>query len=176
MFKMTRNNFFATMTIYIALSVLAISCNTTTSETKHNLTNRELGKAKTDMAKVKNEIQALNTIWANAVNNNDATTILSLYADDAISMPDDAPALIGKAAIQKDVETSTASSKRLISVTYITEEVFGDEQLVTERGNVIAKDTAGKVAYTEKYIQIWEKRNDKWQVIREIYNHDERKK
>ncbi|MFM2364262.1 MAG: hypothetical protein RLZZ316_3164 [Bacteroidota bacterium] len=173
---MKRHNFFATITIYIALSVLAISCNTTTGETKNNPTNTELAEAKPDMAKVKAEIQALNTIWANAVNNKDATTILSLYADDAISMPDDAPALMGKAAIQKDVKSSTDNSKGLISVTYITEEVFGDEQLVTERGNVIAKDTAGKIAYTEKYIQIWEKRTNKWQVIREIYNHDARKK
>lgn len=175
---MARHNFFATMAICFTLSTLAISCNTTTNETKNNPTNKESGKTKPDMAKIKAEIQALNTIWANAVNTKDVTTILSLYADDAISMPDDAPALIGKAAIQKDVEadTSTGNSKRLISVAYITEEVFGDEKLVTERGNVIAKDSSGKVAYTEKYIQIWEKRNDKWQVIREIYNHDARKK
>lgn len=175
---MTRHNFLATIAIYFALSFLQISCNTTTNETKSSPTNKESGKAKPDMAKIKAEIQALNNIWANAVNTKDATTIMSLYADDAISMPDDAPALIGKAAIQKDVETdtSTANRKGLISVTYITEEVFGDEQLVTERGNVIAKDSSGKVAYTEKYMQIWQKRNDKWQVIREIYNHDARKK
>jgi uncharacterized protein (TIGR02246 family) len=173
---MTKHNLFLIMAIAFAFSVFTIGCNTTTSETKTNPTNNESDKAKPDMAKIKAEIQALNTIWAKAVNTKDATTILSLYADDAISMPDDAPALIGKAAIQKDVETSTANSKGVISVTYITEEVFGDEQLVTERGNVIAKDTSGKVAYTEKYVQIWEKRNDKWQVIREIYNHDARQK
>lgn len=128
------------------------------------------------MVKIKTEIQALNTTWAKAVNTKDAATILNLYAEDAISMPDDAPALIGKAAIQKDVETSTDNGKGIISVTYITEDVFGDEKWVTERGKVIAKDTCGKVAYTEKYINICEKRKNKWQVIREIYNHDTRKK
>ena len=168
---MTKQNFLLIMAISFALYVLTISCNTNT-----NPTNTEAAEAKPDMAKIKAEIQALNTIWAKAVNTKDATTILSLYADDAISMPDDAPALIGKAAIQKDVETSTANSKGIIPVTYITEEVFGDEQLVTERGKVIAKDTSGKVAYTEKYMQIWEKRNGKWQVIREIYNYDATKK
>lgn len=173
---MTRNKLFAFMGVYFALSLLAPSCNTTTNEAKNTLTNKESGKPKPDMKKIKAEIQALNTIWANAVNTNDVRTILSLYADDAISMPDDAPALMGKAAIQKDVEASTANSKGLISVTYVTEEVFGDEQMVTERGNVIAKDSSGKVAYTEKYIQIWKKRNDQWQVIREIYNHDTRRK
>lgn len=159
---MKSNNFFSLMAIGFALSVFSISCNTTTNETT----------AKPDMTKIKAEIQALNTAWATAVNVKDAATILDLYADDAISMPDDAPALVGKVAIQKDVETSTANSKGIISVTYITEDVFGDDKLVTETGKVIAKDTLGKVAYTEKYIQIWEKRKGKWQVIREIYNHD----
>lgn len=155
------------MAICFAVSVFAIRCNLTTNES---------GKAKPDMAKIKTEIQALNTIWANAVNTKDAATIMSLYADDAISMPDDEPSLIGKAAIQKDVEASTANSKGLVLVTYITEEVFGDEQMVTERGKVIAKDSSGNLVYTEKYIQIWEKRNDKWQVLREIYNLDAKQK
>ncbi|MCC6724903.1 MAG: nuclear transport factor 2 family protein [Saprospiraceae bacterium] len=125
-----------------------------------------------DMSKIKDEIQALNTAWANAANAKDAATILDLYADDAISMPDGAPALVGKAAIQKDIEADFASSKNRKTVTYKTAEVFGDENRVTETGTVVAKDATGKVAFTEKYIQIWEKRKGRWQVIREIYNHD----
>jgi ketosteroid isomerase-like protein len=97
---------------------------------------------------------------------------VGFYADDAISMPDDAPALVGKAAIQKDIEADFASSKNQKTVTYETVEVFGDENRVTETGTVVAKDATGKVAFTEKYMQIWEKRKGGWQVIREIYNHD----
>jgi uncharacterized protein (TIGR02246 family) len=126
----------------------------------------------TDMSKIKDEIQALNTAWANAANAKDAATVLDLYADDAISMPDDAPALVGKAAIQKDIEADFAGSKNQKTVTYDTADVFGDENRVTETGTVVAKDATGKVAFTEKYMQIWEKRNGRWQVIREIYNHD----
>jgi uncharacterized protein (TIGR02246 family) len=125
-----------------------------------------------DMSKIKDEIQALNTAWANAANAKDAATILDLYADDAISMPDDAPALAGKSAIQKDMEADFASSRIRKTVTYETVEVFGDEKRVTETGTVIAKDATGKVAYTEKYMTLWEKRNGRWQVIRDIYNHD----
>jgi uncharacterized protein (TIGR02246 family) len=125
-----------------------------------------------DMSKIKAEIQAMNTAWAVAANTGDAATILAIYADDAISMPDDAPALVGKAAIQKDMEADFASSKIRKTVTYETVYVFGDENRVTETGTVIARDATGKVAYTEKYMQIWEKRKGRWQVIREIYNHD----
>jgi len=124
------------------------------------------------MEAIKAEIQALNDIWAAAYNANDAATIVALYADDAISMPDDAPMLVGKAAIQKDIETSFANRKVTRFVTYHTMEVFGDENRVTETGTVTARDAAGKVAYTEKYMLIWEKRHGGWQVIREIYNHD----
>ena len=125
-----------------------------------------------DMSKIKDEIQAMNTAWAVAANTGDAATILAIYADDAISMPDDAPMLVGKAAIQKDIEADFAIRKNPKTVTYETVDVFGDENRVTETGTVIGKDATGKVAFTEKYIQIWEKRKGRWQVIREIYNHD----
>lgn len=125
-----------------------------------------------DMSNIKAEIQALNTAWANAANARDAATILDLHADDAVSMPDDAPALVGKAAIQKDMEADFASSRIRKTVTYETVDVFGDENRVTETGTVTARDATGKVAYTEKYITLWEKRNGRWQIIRDIYNHD----
>lgn len=129
-----------------------------------------------DMSKIKAEIQDLNTAWATAANAGDAATILDMYADDAISMPDDAPMLVGKAAIRKDIETGFANRKNPKTVTYETVDVFGDENRVTETGTVIARDATGKPAYTEKYMQIWEKRNGRWQVIREIYNHDSKER
>lgn len=154
------------------LSVFTISCDPSESENKNRQAIIQQAETKPDLAQIKAEIQALNTAWAEAVNTKDAATIMNLYADDAISMPDGAPALVGKAAIQKEVEASAAASSGNIAVTYITEDVFGDNERVTETGKVIATDPTGKVAYTEKYMQIWEKRNDQWQVIREIYNHD----
>ncbi|HMS98415.1 MAG TPA: SgcJ/EcaC family oxidoreductase [Saprospiraceae bacterium] len=173
---MTKLNIFAIMAIGFALSVSTISCTTTANETNTKPTNTESAEVQPNLTKIKTEIQALNTTWANAVNNKDAATILNLYAEDAISMPDDAPALKGKAEIKKDVEASTARSKGLINMTYITEEVFGNDKLVTETGIAIAKDTLGKVLYTEKYMALWEKRNGRWQIIREIYNHDAKQK
>lgn len=125
-----------------------------------------------DMSKIKAEIQALNDAWATASNNKDAATILDLYAEDAISMPDDAPMLVGKAAIKKDLEMNFAKRKKASFITFETMEVFGHERMVTETGKATVRDASGKVAYTEKYMAIWEKRKGRWQVIREIYNHD----
>lgn len=125
-----------------------------------------------DMEQIKSEIQALNNTWAKAYNTKDAAVLLDLYAEDAISMPDGEPMIVGKAAIQKDFENGFANRTTTYVITCETKEVFGDENRVTETGIVIVKDASGKVAFTEKYMQIWEKRQSRWQIIRDIYNHD----
>ena len=125
-----------------------------------------------NMAALKAEIQALNNTWSAASNANDVATILTFYADDAVSMADDKPMSVGKAAIQKVLEAELANRKDGITVSYETLDVFGDENLLTETRKVTSKDAAGKVTYTGKYMELWEKRNGKWQVIREIYNDD----
>jgi len=127
---------------------------------------------KPDMAKVKAEIQALNSAWAAASNARDAATILAFFADDAISMPDDKPMFVGKAAIQKESENWFAKSKEGSTVSYETMDVLGDENMVTETGTVTTKDATGKVTYTGKYMAVWEKRNGKWLCIRDMSNDD----
>lgn len=129
-----------------------------------------------DLSAIKDEIQALNNTWATAYNAGDAATILDLYADDAISMPDGEPALVGKAAIKKDLETSFSNRKTTVTVAFETKEVFGDERMVTETGTVAVRNAAGELLYTEKYMTLWEKRKGRWLVIREIYNHDSKEK
>jgi uncharacterized protein (TIGR02246 family) len=131
---------------------------------------------KPDMAKVKAEIQAVNNAWAAASNARDAAAILAFYADDAISMNDDKPMMVGKAAITKDSETWFAKSKEGSTVSYETMDVFGDETRVTEIGKITTKDAAGKVTYTGKYMAVWEKRDGKWLTIRDISNDDEKEK
>ena len=129
-----------------------------------------------DMSKIKDEIQALNDTWAAASNAKDAATIMAFYAEDAISMPDDKPVIVGKAAIQKDIEEMFAKNKEGSVVTYETLDVFGDENMVTETGKGTARNATGAVIYNGKYMVVWEKRNGKWLVIREIYNDDAKEK
>jgi len=43
------------------------------------------------------------------------------------------------------------------TATYETMDVFGDGNIVTETGKTTVKDANGKVAYTGKYMAIWEK-------------------
>lgn len=125
-----------------------------------------------DLSTIKADIQALNNTWANAYNSKDVDTILALYAEDAISMPDGGPMIAGKAAIRNDLETSFANRKTVTLMTIETLEVLGTENMVTETGKVTVRNAVGEIIYTEKYMQVWEKFKDKWLIIREIYNHD----
>ncbi len=125
-----------------------------------------------DMSKIKAEIKAIEDTWATAFNAKDVATIVGFYADDAISMIDDQPMLVGKAAIQKGVEEDMARQKGNTKVAFETLDMYGDENRVTEVGKTTVTDSTGKVIYTGKYMAVWEKRNGKWLTIRDISNDD----
>jgi ketosteroid isomerase-like protein len=125
-----------------------------------------------DMSSLKAEIQAIENAWAAASNSEDVATIVGFYADDAISMNDDKPMLVGKAAIQKGVEEEMARHKDNEKVVFETLDLYGDENRVTEVGKTTVTDSTGKVVYRGKYMAVWEKRNGKWLTIRDIVNDD----
>ena len=56
--------------------------------------------AKADPAKMKADIQAMETAWSN--NARDVKALAAFYADDAVSFVNNQPMLVGNAAIRKD--------------------------------------------------------------------------
>ncbi len=125
-----------------------------------------------DMSNIKAEIKEIEDAWATASTAKDVATIVGFYADDAISMNDDQPMLVGKAAIKKGVEEEMAKRKGNTKVAFETLDLYGDENRVTEVGKTTITDSAGKVIYTGKYMAVWEKRNGKWLTVRDISNDD----
>lgn len=124
------------------------------------------------MSNIKAEIKEIEDAWATASTAKDVATIVGFYADDAISMNDDQPMLVGKAAIKKGVEEEMAKRKGNTKVAFETLDLYGDENRVTEVGKTTITDSAGKVIYTGKYMAVWEKRNGKWLTVRDISNDD----
>ena len=171
---MNKMNFFKLAMLSLAISIFTIGCNSQPDKkTEMEATvTAEPVLAKADMASIKAEIQALESDWAAADNARDAIAIAAFYSDDAISMSNNAPITVGKAAIQKETEESLAKRTQGETVAYETLEVFGDGNTVTEIGTAISKDAAGKVTRTGKYMAIWEKRDGKYICIRDIYNSD----
>ncbi|MEJ7828188.1 MAG: DUF4440 domain-containing protein, partial [Segetibacter sp.] len=131
---------------------------------------------KADPVKLKEEIQVLETAWANADNARDVNTLTAFYSDDAVSMANNQPMFVGSAAIKKDIETSMAKRPKGSTVSYDILDVFGSGDYVTEIGKTTRKDSTGKTTSTGKYMAIWEKRNGKWLCIRDISNDDAKEK
>jgi ketosteroid isomerase-like protein len=127
---------------------------------------------KPDLAKIRAEIVAIENAWAAAQNAKDIKTLMAMYADDAVSMPDGEPMLTGKAAIQKKQEADFAKPSPFASIGFETMDVYAQGDVVTEVGKTMYKDAAGKTTGGGKYIAVYEKRDGKYLCIREIYNKD----
>lgn len=127
---------------------------------------------KPDLGKIKAEIQAIETAWAEADNARDVNTLLSFYAEDAVSMSNNAPSAVGKEALTKEIEKNMANKVAGNTVVYTTLEVFGNEDLATEIGTSTTKDASGKIVGSGKYMAVWERRDGKYVCIRDIYNDD----
>jgi ketosteroid isomerase-like protein len=128
--------------------------------------------ANADMTKVRSEIQKIENQWADAMNRKDINALMALYTDEAISMQDGAPTLIGKAAIQAQQEKDFAAPGRFASISFQTQDVYGTADEVTEVGTSSEKNTAGTETGTGKYMVVYKRVDGKYRCVSEIYNKD----
>jgi uncharacterized protein (TIGR02246 family) len=168
------------VTVCVAFSLLTIGCNNAAEE-KTTTTDKPAEAtapvaAKPDMAKLKADIQAQESSWAAADNARDTNAVAAFYADDAVSLSNNKPMLVGKAAILADIKAGLAKRTKGSTVAYDVLDVYGDENTATETGKVTVKDATGKVTYTGKYMAVWEKRNGKFICVRDINNDDVKEK
>jgi len=170
---MRKLNYSGIATVCVAVSLFVIGCS---APAPKPVETPVVVETKPDMAAVKAEIQALENAWAAADNARDANAVAAFYADDAMSMSNDKPTISGKAAILAEITEGFAKKAAGSNVTYEVQEVFGDENLVTEIGKSTVKDAAGNVTSTGKYMAVWEKRDGKYICIRDIYNNDAKEK
>lgn len=163
----------------MGLVLFVIGCSNEPAANKDEVATADTMKMAstiTDPAQLKKEIQEQETAWSKADNARDLDALAAFYADDAISLAADQPALVGNAAIKKDMETSMAKRAAGSTLSYDVVDVYGDDHYATEVGKTTRMDSTGKVTSTGKYMAIWEKRNGKWICIRDIGNDDEKKK
>ena len=157
----------------IALSLVIFSCNKTAKEADEAAVQEV---AKPDMMAIKAEIQTLENAWAKADNERNVAGLLALYADDAQSLSNNRPTVSGKEALSKDLEAGMAKRVKGSTIAFDIQDVFGDENQVTEVGKTTVKDSTGKVTYTGKYMAVWEKKDGKYLCIRDIGNDDAKEK
>ena len=170
---MKKMNYSGIATVCVALSLLLVGCS---APAPKPVETPVVVETKPDMAAIKAEIQALESAWSAADNARDANAVAAFYADDAWSLSNDKPTLVGKAAILTEITEGFAKKAAGTTVSYEVQDVFGNDTQVTEVGKSTTKDASGKVISTGKYMAVWEKRDGKYICIRDIYNNDAKEK
>jgi ketosteroid isomerase-like protein len=90
---------------------------------------------------------------------------MSLYADDAVLMPPNAPAMPGAAAVRKF--WSGLLSAGGTDVDLVVDDVASSGDLAIERGHY---EVTKPFKDSGKYIVVWRNRGGKWQIIDDIFN------
>jgi uncharacterized protein (TIGR02246 family) len=130
--------------------------------------------AKPDLDKIRTEIQALEDAYAAGLKAKDANAVVAYYADDAISLVNNAPVASGKDALLKMAQDDIDSDTTNLTVAFETVDLFAAGEYVVETGKATYTDAEGNVKKTGKYMTLFEKRNGKYLAIRDIYNDDQK--
>ena len=119
-------------------------------------------------------VQAVNAAWFKAFNAHDVDAITALYADDAVVSAPGMPPARGTAAIKETLGKDIAgATKAGISNNVGTNEELGvSGDLAWESNTFTVTDKAGKTLDNGKYVTLFERRNGKWLIIRDIWNSD----
>jgi ketosteroid isomerase-like protein len=174
---MQNNHLFRVLAVIAVFSTFGAGCNEKPKEeTVKEVAAVVEAVAKPDLSQIRTEIQALENEWAEALNKKDITKLMSFYADNIVSMPNESPMITGKDAVRKQQETELANAKSPLTFSFETVDVFSEGLQVLELGKTTRKDAAGKIASTGKYMALFEKRDGKYVCVREMYNEDQKRK
>jgi uncharacterized protein (TIGR02246 family) len=160
-----------------ALSILALSgCSKAEApvvDTAAGMTPSAATTASTTAAD-QEAVKAVNVAGFKAYNAHDVDAISALYADDAVVSAPGAPAARGAAAIKeafaKDIAGATKAG--ISNNVGTSEEVGVSGDLAWESNTFTATDKSGKTLDRGKYVTVFERRNGKWVIIRDIWNSD----
>jgi ketosteroid isomerase-like protein len=118
-------------------------------------------------------IRSADQAHVDAFNAGDVDTIVAGYAEDAVVMPSDAPAVSGREAIRKMFAESIAGAK----AAGLTESLGEYTSVVS--GNVgwsagTSKETNAKGAtvWAGKFLATWRRTDGKWLAVRDTWNSD----
>lgn len=152
-----------------ALSALAMACEKPESE--------EMDKAPTaaEIAAVRTAIEAANNMAVAAVTAGDVTKLLANYADDAVFMFPNAPAMRGRAEIEAGIKKMMEGAT-FTNMKFTTEDVMlaGDMAVETGSNEMTITPKGGKAMVDKgKYITVWKRQADgSWKIVRDVSNSD----
>ena len=131
-----------------------------------------------DTAAVRRFIEGENVKYIDAMKRGDSTAASMNYAEAAILMPPNAPALRGRTAIVGNLGASIRAMA-IVDEKATTEDVMVKDDVAVETGSFVytmqPRAPAGAKAFSGrgKYITIWKRQADGgWKIVRDINNGD----
>jgi len=153
----TRNLLF----VFVVLSLMIASC----------------APPAVDMAALRQTIDDYNAATVESMTtNSNSEKALAYYADDAVSMPPNGPALKGREAIKAWIDQMMQSGMKINSASFTVTDVQAAGNVAYEIGTYDMTMTIpgmGDMNDTGKYVAVWKQQADKsWKVAAEIWNTD----
>ena len=157
----------------IALTMLA-SC----SGHKDLESNRILTQKTEIMQKIeKQKIEALLSEYKKSLNNSDAQLAQSLYTEDGIFMPTEAPSAIGAENIRKSYEF--IFSQIQLNIEFFIDEIKVEHDLAfavtSSKGSTLIRATGETVPEANRELFVFEKVGEEWKIARYMFNKTEPK-
>jgi uncharacterized protein (TIGR02246 family) len=112
-------------------------------------------------------LEAGGSAWREAFSAKDADGMTALYAEDAVLLPPDAPAIFGRDAISAAMQEMFAAG---VGIELEDLEIKVAGNLGYKAGRYRTTDADGSLIDRGKYIEIWSKVDGNWVLHRDIWN------
>jgi len=145
--------------------VLLIGCRTSTHTSIRN---------RSEASPAEDELRHASVEWDGFFNSGDSTKLAALYAEDAISMPPNAPTVQGRTALQADFKSFLEANSARHETT--VDGIIREDGLAIERAHyrLSYKPRTGgtEVVETGKHLECRRYVDGKWRIVLEIWNSD----
>jgi uncharacterized protein (TIGR02246 family) len=133
--------------------------------------------AATDAASVRTEIETIGDRFEQALLAEDAATIGTFYAEDAIALPPGAPRAEGRAAIEALFASwfDQVPGPEGFTLTTDDVQVAASGDIAYETGTYTSRGTSPEgESYDEtgKYLVVWKNLDGQWMIVRDTWNSD----
>lgn len=164
-----------TAAVIASLVAASLGCAPKAADKPADSSSVQQAGAPNDAATVQKAIDASEAKWSAALMKGDTAALMSVYAEDAITMAPNAKRATGRAAVaqmyagmMKEMTFPAASIKSDDVI------VSGDYAIETGTYRITAQPKTGKpMDDVGKFITIWKKQPDgEWKMLRDIFNTD----
>lgn len=162
------------LTGFIAATLLSCSQNGSKNNTENTV---QTEKMEIMQKEEKKKIEELLNMYQTSLNTSDAKLAQSLYTNDGIFMPTEAPSGIGSEGILKSYEF--VFSQIQLNIEFFIEEIQVDENIAfavtSSKGTVKIHANGVEAPEANRELFVFEKINEEWKIARYMFNKTEPK-